>query len=80
MPIYYIRKRANISTSLKKFFAVIGAEVTSLSAGGSGSLLDAKAPAGSPLSRPPAGVFVPSAQINRVLISTFALKNNFLDK
>jgi hypothetical protein len=40
MPIYYIRKRANINTSLKKiFYAVIGAEVTSLSAGGSKSLL-----------------------------------------
>ncbi|MDQ1000172.1 hypothetical protein QFZ28_000572 [Neobacillus niacini] len=35
---------------------LICAPGASLSAGGSGSLLGAKAPAGSPLSRPPAGV------------------------
>jgi hypothetical protein len=45
---------------------LIGAPCTSLSAGGTGSLLVAKAPAGSPLPRTPAGVFVPSAPINRV--------------
>ena len=39
-------------------------------AGGTGSLLTASAPAGSPLPRTPAGVFVPAAKVYRVKIST----------
>jgi hypothetical protein len=58
---------------------LISAPGTSLSAGGSGSLLVAEATAGSPLSRPPAGVFVPSAEINRVeKLSSHVLIYNLL--
>jgi hypothetical protein len=45
---------------------LISALGTSLSAGVPGSLLGAEAPAGSPLPRTPAGVCVPSAQINEL--------------
>ena len=46
---------------------LISAPGASLSAGVPGSLLGALAPAGSPLPRTPAGVFAPSAPINREL-------------
>jgi hypothetical protein len=52
---------------------LICAPGASLSAGGPGSLLGTKVPAGSPLPLTPAGVFAPSAPINRVPKSIIAL-------
>jgi hypothetical protein len=66
---FFILSRTKIPIFINSLLMVggmlIGAEGASLSAGVPGSLLCALAPAGSPLPRTPAGVFAPSAPINR---------------
>jgi hypothetical protein len=51
----------------------------SLSAGVPVSLLRAKAPAGSPLTRTPAGVFAPGTKINRVFYQSTLIKIQIIE-